>query len=54
MTIDEIISVVTNVGFPVFLCFVLLRYVLKNFEEKFDSLEKSLQELTSSIRERKR
>lgn len=53
MTIEEMLSAVTNVGFPVALSLVLLRYVLKNFEEKFEKLEKSLQELNASIRDNK-
>ncbi|CAM3603320.1 MULTISPECIES: hypothetical protein [Saccharibacillus] len=53
MTIEEMLSAVTNVGFPVALSLMLLRYVLKNFEEKFEKLDKSLHELTISIREKK-
>ncbi|MMZ53770.1 YvrJ protein family protein [compost metagenome] len=48
---EEIVYLVTNVGFPVALCFILLRYVLQTIGEKLDRLDKSLNTLTKVIRE---
>ncbi|MFD2115139.1 hypothetical protein ACFSTH_05895 [Paenibacillus yanchengensis] len=54
MSIDSIISLLTNVGFPVTLSFVLIRYVLQTMGEKLDKLDVSLQELTKAINENKK
>jgi len=51
MDIKEIISLTTNVGFPVALCFVLLRYVLQTMAEKLDQLADSLNQLNETIKE---
>jgi hypothetical protein len=49
MEITDIISLVTNVGFPVTLCFMLIRYVLQTMGEKMDKLDSSLSQLTQAI-----
>ncbi|MEK4159397.1 MULTISPECIES: hypothetical protein [Paenibacillus] len=49
MEVTDIISLVTNVGFPVTLCFILVRYVLQNMGEKIDKLDSSLNQLTLAI-----
>jgi len=49
MQVTDIISLVTNVGFPVTLCFILIRYVLQTIGEKMDKLDNSLNELTKAI-----
>jgi hypothetical protein len=49
--VDEVISLVTNMGFPVTICFVLLRYILQTMGERFDKLDNSLNRLTKAIRE---
>lgn len=51
MSIDEFISLATNVGFPVAVCFILLRYMLQTMGEKLDKLDNSLNRLTKVIRE---
>ncbi|MFM9279273.1 hypothetical protein [Paenibacillus jiagnxiensis] len=49
MEIEEVVSLVANVGFPVALCFILLRYVLDTIGEKLDKLDESLNNLTKVI-----
>lgn len=49
MQTTDIISLVTNVGFPVTLCFILLRYVLQTICEKLDRLDQSLSQLAQAI-----
>ncbi|HBF2207822.1 hypothetical protein [Paenibacillus aceti] len=49
MDITDIVSLVTNVGFPVTLCFILIRYVLQTMGEKFDQLNNSLNHLIQTI-----
>lgn len=51
MNIEEIISMTANVGFPVVLCFILLRYVLQTMAEKLDQLNDSLNKLNETIKE---
>lgn len=51
MNIEEIVSLTANVGFPVVLCFVLLRYVLQTMAEKLDQLNDSLKKLNETIKE---
>lgn len=49
MQITDLISLVTNVGFPVTLCFILIRYVLQTIGEKLDKLDVSLNQLAETI-----
>lgn len=49
MEITDMISLVTNVGFPVTLCFILIRYILQTIGEKLDKLDISLNQLTETI-----
>lgn len=49
MQVTDMISLVTNVGFPVTLCFILIRYVLQTIGEKLDKLDISLNQLTQTI-----
>ncbi|AIQ32672.1 hypothetical protein P40081_34655 [Paenibacillus sp. FSL P4-0081] len=49
MQVADLISLVTNVGFPVTLCFILIRYVLQTVGEKSDNLDASLKGLTQAI-----
>lgn len=49
MQATDIISLVTNVGFPVTLCFILIRYVLQTIGEKLDCLDQSLSRLAQAI-----
>ncbi|MNP47359.1 hypothetical protein D3C76_1414090 [compost metagenome] len=49
MQITDIISLVTNVGFPVTLCFILIRYVLQTLGDKLDKVNLSLDQLTQTI-----
>lgn len=50
MDADSIISLVTNVGFPVAMCFILLKYVLQTLVNKLDQIDISLKELNSTIK----
>lgn len=49
MEITDMISLVTNVGFPVTLCFILIRYILQTIGEKLDKLDMALNQLTETI-----
>lgn len=49
METTDIVSLVTNVGFPVTLCFILVRYVLQTMVDKLDKLDSSLNQLTQAI-----
>ncbi|MDQ0492529.1 hypothetical protein [Paenibacillus brasilensis] len=49
MQVADMISLVTNVGFPVTLCFILIRYVLGTIGEKLDQLDASLKQLSQAI-----
>lgn len=49
MKAEDIISLFTNVGFPVTLCFILIRYVLQTIGEKLDQLDQSLLQLAQAI-----
>ncbi|MGE6226216.1 hypothetical protein [Paenibacillus chitinolyticus] len=51
LNIENLVSLATNVGFPVTLCFVLLRYVLQTMGEKLDKLDSSLNKLCRLIKE---
>ncbi|WP_252361516.1 YvrJ family protein [Paenibacillus terrae] len=48
---DDALSIITNVGFPAGLCFILLRHILHTMEEKLDKLDLSLHELIEVIKE---
>lgn len=49
MQVTDIISLVTNVGFPVTLCFILIRYFLQSDVVNLDKLDTSLKRLTQVI-----
>ncbi|WP_128100106.1 MULTISPECIES: hypothetical protein [Paenibacillus] len=49
MQTTDMISLVTNIGFPVTLCFILIRYVLQTIGEKLDRLDQSLSQLVQVI-----
>ncbi|MFD1903208.1 hypothetical protein ACFSQ7_02240 [Paenibacillus rhizoplanae] len=51
MNIDDLSSLFTNVGFPIAICFILLRYMLQTMGNKLDKLDNSLNRLTKVIRE---
>lgn len=46
MKIEDVFTLITNVGFPVTLCFILIRYVLDTVGERLDKLDASLKLLT--------
>ncbi|GGH11152.1 hypothetical protein [Paenibacillus segetis] len=50
MQVTDMVSLVTNVGFPVTLCFILIKYVLQTVGAKLDKMESSLHSLTEEIR----
>ncbi|MBY9081146.1 hypothetical protein KIH86_23640 [Paenibacillus sp. HN-1] len=45
MEISDIVSLIANVGFPVTLCVILVRYVLQTMEEKLEQLDVSIKQL---------
>ncbi|HEY4390353.1 MAG TPA: hypothetical protein VGN02_03295 [Paenibacillus sp.] len=50
MQVADIISLVANVGFPVTLCFILVKYVLQNVNDKLNSMNNVLQVLSQEIK----
>lgn len=46
---DDFIALIANVGFPVTMCFVLLRYILQTIGEKLDKLDNSIHVLIQLI-----
>lgn len=50
MQVTDIVSMVANVGFPVTLCFILIKYVLQTVGEKLDQMNEKIQELSEEIR----
>lgn len=49
MQVTDIVSLVANVGFPVTLCFILIKYVLQTFGEKLDHMNETINKLTQEI-----
>ncbi|MCY9762718.1 hypothetical protein M5X06_08505 [Paenibacillus alvei] len=45
----DMISLITNLGFPVVLSFILLRYILQTIGEKFDNLEETIKKLITAL-----
>lgn len=50
MQVADIVSLVANVGFPVTLCFILIKYVLQNVNDKLNSMDSVLQVLSQEIK----
>lgn len=50
MNQEGIVSIITNVGFPVSLCIILLRYILQTLGEKLDKLDDTVNQLISTIK----
>lgn len=53
MDIETLIQLVPNFGFPIVITFMLLKYLMDNIKEKFDTLDKTLKELMTLIRDQK-
>lgn len=49
MQVTDIVSLVANLGFPVTLCFILIKYVLHNVDKKLSSMEDALQHVAREI-----
>lgn len=49
MEVVDIVTLITNVGFPVTLCFILVRYVLDTIGERLARHDDSLKELSEAI-----
>jgi hypothetical protein len=54
ISIEDMISLFTNLGFPVALCFILIRYLLQTIGEKLEKLDVSLNVLTEVIQDIKK
>ncbi|GGF93815.1 hypothetical protein [Paenibacillus aceti] len=50
MQVADIVSLVANVGFPVTLCFILIKYVLQNVNDKLNSMDNVLQLLSRELK----
>lgn len=46
---QSITNLVTNVGFPVAISVILLKYVLQNMEKQFTQLDRTVKELTLAV-----
>lgn len=51
LNLEEVVYLITNIGFPMAVCVILLRYVLQNIGSRLDKLDNSLLRLNRSIRE---
>ncbi|CAM4222039.1 hypothetical protein HMSSN036_78970 [Paenibacillus macerans] len=51
MQVADIVSLVANVGFPVTLCFILIKYVLQTVGDKLGKIETSLEELSEQVQQ---
>ncbi|MGG6310871.1 hypothetical protein [Paenibacillus macerans] len=49
MQVTDIVSLVANVGFPVTLCFILIKYVLQTVGDKLGKIEASLEALSEEV-----
>lgn len=47
---ENIVSLITNVGFPVALCIILLRCILQTLGEELDKLDDSVNQLITAIK----
>ncbi|MEF2967682.1 hypothetical protein V3851_17775 [Paenibacillus sp. M1] len=50
MQVTDIVSMVANVGFPVTLCIILIKYVLQTVGTKLDHMNDTINTLTQEIR----
>ncbi|WP_240479999.1 hypothetical protein [Paenibacillus fonticola] len=50
MQVTDMISLITNVGFPVTLSFILIKYVLQTMGEKIDKMDAALHLLTQQVK----
>lgn len=51
LNLEEVVYLITNIGFPMAVCVILLRYVLQTIGSRLDKLDSSLLRLNRSIRE---
>ncbi|WP_160033907.1 hypothetical protein [Paenibacillus sp. An7] len=51
LNLEEMVYLITNIGFPMAVCVILLRYVLQTIGSRLDKLDSSLLRLNRSIRE---
>ncbi|MDR6726067.1 hypothetical protein J2W91_004573 [Paenibacillus amylolyticus] len=49
----KFIELVPSFGFPVVITFMLLKYLMDNIKEKFDTLDRTLKELIDLIKDKK-
>ncbi|MCM3785021.1 hypothetical protein M3231_18785 [Neobacillus mesonae] len=51
INLEEIINLVTNIGFPMAVCVILLRYILSTIGTRLDKLDSSITKLTKTVRD---
>ncbi|MFD1136487.1 hypothetical protein [Paenibacillus urinalis] len=51
INLEEIIYLVTNIGFPMAVCVILLRYILSTIGTRLDKLDNSITRLTKTVRD---
>ncbi|MET1174520.1 hypothetical protein [Paenibacillus amylolyticus] len=53
MDIETLIQLIPNFGLSTVITFMLLKYLMDSIKEKFDTLDKTLKELMTLIRDQK-
>lgn len=53
MEIETFIELIPNFGFPIVITFMLLKYLMDNIKEKFDTLDRTLKELIDLIKDKR-
>ncbi|MFK4474854.1 hypothetical protein ABH897_004622 [Paenibacillus sp. RC73] len=51
LTTEGMIALVTNVGFPVALSLILLKYILVTLSRRLEQLDRSVKQLSRSLKE---
>ncbi|WP_055109304.1 hypothetical protein [Paenibacillus ihumii] len=50
MQVADMVTLITNVGFPVTLSFILIKYLLQTMGEKLDKMDDTIQLLTQQVK----
>ncbi|MFD3260777.1 hypothetical protein ACE3MQ_19470 [Paenibacillus lentus] len=50
MQVSDMVTLITNVGFPVTLSFILIKYVLQTMGEKLDKMDDTIHLLSQQVK----
>lgn len=50
MQVADMVTLITNVGFPVTLSFILIKYVLQTMGEKLDKMDATIHLLSQQVK----